>query len=185
MSSVLFLPLACPSCSGDLVGRATDLVAFCRPCRSAWRCDAATLDELRVAEVMEKPPGDGALIYLPFWIKGAAAIPAFYTARPLTLARIAAKLLDEWPARRAVPDPPPFGARIPPDSIGQTCRLARIAAPSTLSPLALLALPARIHGERFLLPRYTGELYLGDVLEAHALRERIFASTASLPSGKR
>ncbi len=170
MSEPRFLPLVCPNCASDLSGRAVDRVAFCSECRSAWRCDGHELTPLPVARVRVLPPGEGSLIHLPFWLKGACVLPAFLTERPLTLARIAHQHLELWPAERALADPLPLGARISPASLAEAARLAVIDPPSSSSPLALLALPARIAGERFLLPRFDGELYLGDVLEAHALR---------------
>ncbi len=165
-----FLPLACPRCSQDLTGRSADRVAFCTPCSRAYRCDGEELVEFPVAHVTARPTGGGLLLHLPFWLRGGAVMPAFLGARPLTLARVAAARLDAWPAARGLGDALPLGARLAPEALAETARLAKIASPSTRTPLALLSVPALADGERFRLPGWDGELFLGDVEEAAELR---------------
>ncbi|HHN74630.1 MAG TPA: hypothetical protein ENK10_05310 [Acidobacteria bacterium] len=168
MKAARFVPLLCPRCSGDLSGRAVDRLAFCRPCRAAFLCTEQGLTPIESARVLATPPGTGALIHLPFWVSAPAVMPAFYSGRPLTLSRIAAERLDLWRAERAVPDPPPFGARLDPARIAEVARLAGTPAPDGV-PLALLAVPARIDGAQLRIPDYDGKLYGEDVVESRAL----------------
>lgn len=173
MSEPRFLPLACPECSGDLIGRAEDRAAFCRPCGLAFRCDRGRIEALPAARVTALPEGSGPLIHLPFWLDGASVMPAFHSSRPLTLARIAARLLGSWPAERSLADPPPLGARLDPARLGEVARLAKIDLPSPRAPLALLAVPARGEASRFRLPAFDGFLYDEDVTEREALLREV------------
>ena len=115
------------------------------------------------------PGGGGALLALPFWVLGPIAFPAFLGARPLTLARIATRALSTWRTADGVEPPFPLGARVTPDSAPQVCRLARLPAPAAGAPLALLAVPARLEGGRYLLPGDAGTLYPDDVHEGRLL----------------
>ncbi len=169
MSAPRFLPLACPRCSDDLAGRAVDRVAFCRACGRAYRVDGGVLADLPARHVTLAPPGDGAQLALPFWLLGPVAIPAFLGARPLTLARIATRALSAWRTAVGATPPLPFGARVPPGSAPQVCRLARLPAPPAGVALELLAVPARVEGGRFLLPGDAGTLYPDDVHEGRLL----------------
>jgi len=168
-----FLPLVCPECSADLVGRAEDRAAYCRPCGLAFRCDQGRIEAIPVARVTALPGGDGPLIYLPFWLDGPSVMPAFHSSRPLTLARIAARLLGAWRAEKTLSEPPPLGARLDPARLGEVARLAKIDLPSPRAPLALLAVPARNEASRFRLPAFDGFLYDEDVTEREALLQEI------------
>jgi hypothetical protein len=171
VSAPRFLPLACPRCSDDLAGRAVDRAAFCRACGRAYRVDGGALADLPAHRVTLLPPGEGALLALPFWRLGTVAVPAFLGARPLTLARIATRALSDWRTAEGLEPPLPFGARVSPASAPQVCRLARLPAPPAGVPLALLAVPARVDGGRFLLPGEAGTLYPDDLHEGRLLSQ--------------
>jgi hypothetical protein len=177
--SARFVPLACPHCSGDLIGRAVDLVAFCEPCQLALRVDGDAVEVLRAVHVTDPPPGGAPEIMLPFWVAGTCAMPAFHSSRPMTLARIGARLLPRWHAQRGYGAPPPVGARIEPDRIARVAKLARVAPPAAGSELALLAVPARRDGNRIAIPRLEGPLYPEDVLETESLVAAVARAVAA------
>lgn len=166
-----FLPLVCPDCSDDLVGRASDVVAFCTSCERAWRCDGETLSPLAAAHVTEAAPGTGPLLPLPFWVSGSLALPAFLGGRPISLGRLVAGRLDELAADRGCGRPAPLGARIPPESLARAARLLTKNAGqiTSYSRTMLLAIPARMEERRLLLPRCTLPVYADDVVEAETL----------------
>jgi hypothetical protein len=172
VSAPCFLPLVCPRCSADLAGRAVDRVAFCPPCRRAYRLDDAGLADLPARRATRVPLGDGELFALPFWLRGPIAAPAFLGARPLTVARIATRALSEWSVEEGLEPPFPLGSRVAPAALPQICRLARLSAPAADAPLALLSVPARFAGGRIQLPGAAGTLYPDDVLEGRLLTQR-------------
>ncbi len=172
VSAPRFLPLACPRCSDDLAGRAVDRVAFCRACGRAYRVDGGALADLPARRVTLAPPGDGALLALPFWLLGPVAIPAFLGARPLTLARIATRSLSAWRTAEGLDAAVPFGR-------ARAARLGSAGLPAGAAPgtprrraaRILLAVPARVEGGRFLLPGDAGTLYPDDLHEGRLLAQ--------------
>jgi hypothetical protein len=164
MSGPRFVPLTCPRCSGDLTGRAIDLVAYCRSCRTALRVDGERVAEIPAVAALGEPPGAGPEIRLPFWAAGTLATPAFQTTRPVTLTRIASRLLPQWPAQRGLEPPWPVGVRLPPESLARLATLARVQPPST-APV-LLGVPARLADRRIKLLAYEADLYPDDVPES-------------------
>jgi hypothetical protein len=182
VSGTRFVPLACDTCSGDLVGRAVDLVAFCVPCGRAYRVDGEAPLRIRVLSVDAEPPGAGPIIRLPLWLSGGVGMPAFATSRPLTLARIVSRLLTSWPGSPGPGSPPPLGTRLAPESLGDLAELARIEARRVAgAPLTLAALPVRWSERRVLVPGLEGPLYPEDVLEIQELVAR--AEPAALAAG--
>ncbi|MBP7149028.1 MAG: hypothetical protein KBD01_15980 [Acidobacteria bacterium] len=168
MRGVAFVPLACPACGDDLAGRAADRVAFCRACRTAFRCDGGRLAALPASTVVLPPPGSGPGLALPFWARDHVAVPAFLTARPLTLTRVATRLLPGWPLEPGLAGPLPLGARVRPEAISRIAALARPGDPGA-GALRLLAVPARQDGHRFRLAGFEGELFRDDIRESEDL----------------
>ncbi len=173
MNGPRFVPLTCPNCGGNLFGRAADVVACCLPCRSAWLVDGAEPRTQRVLTVDLQPADTaGAPLALPFWASPAVAIPAFESARPLSLARAVSRVLGSWPARPGLPDPPPLGTRIAPAAAGRIARLAGL--PDANGPWTLLVVPARLAGTRLRIAGLDGlPCYAEDVSEASALLARL------------
>jgi hypothetical protein len=163
-----FVPLACPTCADDLVGRGADVVAFCPRCERGYRVDRERVEPLRVLGVTARPAAAGTTLTLPFWAAGRVAAPAFHTARPLTLARVATGQLDAWPAAAGFEPPYPLGARLAPETLERIAPLARLPAPDTRRAV-LLAVPAVVQERRILLPGCDWALYPDDVLESQAL----------------
>lgn len=169
MSAPSFVPLACPLCLAELVGRAADIVAFCPPCGIAVRVDGEESLELSTMVVAVRLPNEGSVFSLPFWSAGGLIVPAFRTARPLTLARMATGLLGAWKPARGLAAPPPLGARLGPESLAELAGLARLEAPPPDATLSLVGVPALLRENRVYLPALRGTLYPGDVSEQGAL----------------
>lgn len=168
-----FLPLACLCCSGDLAGRAVDRVAFCPACGKAFLCEDRGLTELHALHVAVAAGAQTAVLPVPFWVHGGRAVPAFLSARTLTLARVATRLLRGWPGAEGPGAPPPLGGRLPPEALPEIQRLAGLPAARTSGRLTLLAVPLLCEGPRFRLPGWDGELFADDVPEAPDLRSRL------------
>ena len=169
MSAPSFVPLACPRCGAELVGRAADIVAFCTPCEIAVRVDGEQSLELPSQAVKVRVPDEGSLFSLPFWCAGEVVVPAFLTARPLTLARMATGLLAAWKPERGLVSPAPLGARLRPEAIPDLAELARLDVSLPNAMPALVGVPALIRENRVHLPGLDGTLYPGDVSEQGVL----------------
>lgn len=166
MSEPRFVPLTCPRCGHDLTGRATDVLAFCAPCRVAVSISRRGLVEVDVVSVSRLPEGEGAPLALPFWLAGSTAVPAFQSARPLTLARIASRLVPRWPIEASLRLPLPLGARLGPEVISRVALLARVPPPPPDTVVQVLSVPLRFHGNRARIPLFEGTLFPEDVTEA-------------------
>ena len=173
MTGPRFVPLTCPTCGGNLSGRAADVVACCLPCRSAWLVDGPEPRAQRVLAIDLQPDDSaGTPLVLPFWASPSVAIPAFESARPLSLARAVTRVLGDWPARTGLPDLPPLGARIAPSAAGRVARLAGLADEN--GPWTLLAVPARLAGTRLRIAGLDAlPCYAEDLSEAPALISRL------------
>ncbi len=168
MSAPRFVPLTCPSCSGNLLGRAQDRVAFCPPCARGYRVDGDHVVALPVLVAGNVP---GADLALPFWRRGGLAWPAFTSARPLLLARLVTLRLEEWSVEPIVGPPWPLGARLAPETFEQALAFAGLDAPPAATPLELVGVPVRHVDRRWHLPGECAVLYPDDVLEGTALLE--------------
>lgn len=158
-----FVPLACPVCNGDLAGSARDVVCFCKECGRAFLFTAGIATPITARRVADLPPGDaGEATALPFWRKGPVAVPAFLTARPMTLARAASRLLGAWTIVAGAEPPYPIGGRLGPETLAPLAKMAGLPAPQ--GTLELLAVPARRAGARWRLPRLDLELVDDDVV---------------------
>ncbi|RMG46025.1 MAG: hypothetical protein D6718_06255 [Acidobacteria bacterium] len=137
-----FVPLACPRCGADLVGRAEDAVAFCRGCRGAYRVDGAEPSPVEAFQVPSGAPASPVRM-LPFWNAGGLLLPAFATPRPLRLARLASRAANRE-RQPGVPDPPPVGARFAPEAAARLLPLlgAEISDPVPEELVALPLLPS-------------------------------------------
>lgn len=171
MSEPRFIPLTCPRCQDDLVGRAADRLAFCPRCAIAVRIARDGLVEIDVRSVSAIPDGDGLPVRLPFWCAGSTAVPAFQSARPLTLTRIASRLVARWPTEPTLLMPLPLGARHEAHTMTRIAALARVPPPPPGAPLFVLSVPLRFHGNRARLPRFEGTLFPEDIGEVATLVE--------------
>ena len=167
-SAARFLPLGCPDCGDDLVGRAGDVLAFCAPCETAWRCDRDELERWPAGRVTRPPEGQGAWLTLPVWVSGSLTLPAFPGRRPLSLAKILAREVAGLPAERGVGRPLPLGAQVPPEAISAVAPLLERRAAVDRPPV-LLALPVRVTKRHLLLPGSRQVLFPEDVHELRGL----------------
>ncbi|GAB4372883.1 MAG: hypothetical protein Kow0062_09550 [Acidobacteriota bacterium] len=179
MSGPRFVPLTCPTCGGNLLGRAPDVVACCPPCGSAWRVDGPAPVPLRVLAVA----GDlhdfgGQPLALPFWATSRAAVPAFESARPLSLARAATGCLARWSARPGLGTPPPLGVRLAPATAARLARLADLPWDDDGEP-ALLSVPARLAGARLHVAGLDLPCFAEDVSELGAILSRLESARRS------
>ena len=178
MSGPRFVPLTCPHCGDNLFGRAADPVACCPPCGTAWLVTGPEPVPLRtLAVTLEPGERGGRRLSLPFWVSPGAAVPAFESARPLTLARAASRHADGWPARPGIPDPPPLGARLDPEAARRVAGLAGLEPRG--AGWALLAVPARLDGTRLHVAGLDLPCHAEDVSEAAALLARLAERSAA------
>ncbi len=172
MTAPRFVPLTCPTCSGNLLGRAQDRVAFCTSCARGYRVDG---DAITTVPVLVAGDAREADLALPFWRRGSLAWPAFTSARPLLLARTVSLHLAEWPIAPIGGAPWPLGARLAPETFEQALVFAGLDAPSAGAPLELVAVAVRHVDRRWHLPGECAVLYPDDVLEGTALLEAALA----------
>jgi len=172
MNAPRFVPLTCPSCSENLLGRARDRVAFCASCARGFRVDGEEIVPLTLRGVAGQRDPDLAL---PFWRRGPLAWPAFTSARPLLLARAVSLHLAQWSLVPHEQAPWPIGARLAPETFEQALVFAGLDSPAGSAPLELLAVPVRHVERRWYLPGDAAVLYPDDVLEGHALLEAALA----------
>ncbi len=159
-----FEPLVCPACAGGLAGRAQDVAAFCARCRRAYLVggDAPRLVAALHVRAAPARDADEEDVPLPFWFDGAVAAPAFLSARPLTLARAATRVLPSWAIEDGFGPAPPLGATLGPGALAAIARLTGLPArPGAVA--ALLAVPAVFGGARFRVPGFAFELVPDDV----------------------
>ncbi len=165
--SARFVPLTCAACGSDLVGRARDVAAFCRACHAAYTLASGVLQPLAAEHV---DAGPGAVLSLPFWVRGATAAPAFLSGRTLLLAHTATRRRAGWRIVPGLVDPLPVGARLPPETIGAIADVAGLPPGSPAEPARLLAVPVFRAGRHWRLPDVNVEFVDDDIAEAAALR---------------
>ena len=180
MSGPRVVPLTCPHCGADLVGRAVDRIAFCAKDRTAWRVDGSSPRPIGISSVVDGESAEEAALALPFWLRLPWVMPAFASGRLLTLGRMTTRSMADWELQPGLGGLLPLGARLAPEMVSRMIHLVDAESTSADGPPHLLAVPVKRVENRLVLPsaRWTVQLYPDDVLELDALAPRTDSAPA-------